>query len=520
MRTDPPPSVLLPLPQGLGVSGVVTWAVDLANALAARGWRVGVALHPEPEGYRRIQTQFHPSVRVTDLRALPAYGTTGPDLSPFVRAYRAALEDLGWSSASPCVLLPSLDADCYAAAALLAGVHADRMRVVGWQHSDTAFDTALMRTYEPMLARIVGVSDHITGTLRATIPTRAADVVQVPYGVPVPDRAPADRARDEPLRLIYVGRLEHEQKRAGVLPRLARLLSDRNVRCSMTIVGDGPAAAEIDAAIAGIDLARRLPGCGREQVRTLLAESDALILPSRYEGLSLSMLEAMANGAAPVVARVRSGATEAIHHGVSGLLVEAPPEADPDAVAHAFAGAIAPLACDRTGVDQLRRAAYAAARERFDHRVHTDRCEALFRSVLMEPPRPWPADRPARFGGSGAPAGHGSVPADAESRARAALERFAHDHPDARLGVYGLGRHTLALAAPLAEHAGRVDCVVDDDPARHGSALWGWPIVGPGDLASRGVRHALVSSWMHQSAMADRCRALGVEPLTLYPVTR
>jgi hypothetical protein len=25
---------------------------------------------------------------------------------------------------------------------------------------------------------------------------------------------------------------------------------------------------------------------------------------------------------------------------------------------------------------------------------------------------------------------------------------------------------------------------------------------------------------MHQSAMADRCRALGVEPLTLYPVTR
>ena len=66
------------------------------------------------------------------------------------------------------------------------------------------------------------------------------------------------------------------------------------------------------------------------------------VLPSLYEGLPLSVLEAMA-AAKPVVATAIDGTTEAVVHGVTGLLV---PPADPARLAGAIRGLLAdvPLA--------------------------------------------------------------------------------------------------------------------------------------------------------------------------------
>jgi hypothetical protein len=85
--------------------------------------------------------------------------------------------------------------------------------------------------------------------------------------------------------------------------------------------------------------------------------------------------------------------------------------------------------------------------------------------------------------------------------------------------VYGAGRHTVAIAEALAAHAGLIDCIADDDPARHGTAMWGWPIVALADLPAGGVRDALVSSWIHRAPMAARCEAAGLRPHTLYAIS-
>lgn len=515
-RPSEPPSAFFPLPQGLGVSGVVTWAVDLANALAARGWAVGVALHAPRPGYTPVDTPFHTNVRVTNLDHLPPMGTTGDDLTPFITAHRDAISDLIAGSRSPCVLLPSLDADCYAAAAALTAVFPDRLRVVGWQHSDTAFDTRLMLTYEPMLARIAGVSARITDRLAAEMPWRADDITRIPYGVPVgppPETAnPAD-----PIRLIYTGRIEHEQKRIGVLPELVRLLEKQAVPFDLTAIGDGPAAAEIDAALGRSVHARRLPSMPRAAVREHLACSHALVLPSRYEGLSLSMLEALAAGVAPIVARVDSGVADAIRPDENGLVVEAETDTPIPTLAARFADAVAALAADRDRLDRLRRNAHATARREYTHDQHADRCEALLLAAINDPLRPWPAGRPYRFtAAAGSGAAHGTVPPDANARAAALLSRLRSSQPVARLAVYGAGRHTVAIAEALAAHADLIDCIADDDPARHGTAMWGWPIAALADLPARGVGDVLVSSWIHRAPMAARCEAVGLQPHTLY----
>jgi glycosyltransferase involved in cell wall biosynthesis len=72
----------------------------------------------------------------------------------------------------------------------------------------------------------------------------------------------------------------------------------------------------------------------RDGVIAALARADIFCLPSHQEGLSLSLLQAMAAGL-PVVATSESGAAEVISEGVEGRLVEA---GNPEALAAALAG--------------------------------------------------------------------------------------------------------------------------------------------------------------------------------------
>jgi glycosyltransferase involved in cell wall biosynthesis len=69
----------------------------------------------------------------------------------------------------------------------------------------------------------------------------------------------------------------------------------------------------------------------RHDVPALLDALDVVLLPSHYEGMPLSAIEAAAM-AKPVVASDVDGVREVVEHGVTGCLV---PEGDPDRLAHA-----------------------------------------------------------------------------------------------------------------------------------------------------------------------------------------
>jgi len=498
-------SLLIAMPQGLGVNGVVSWGLRLAGAMARRGWNVAVAAHGEPPGHARVDHGMAPGVALVDLRHLPPIDAPGVPLGPVVAAYRDALEGLDWSASNPAIVLPSLEANCYAAFAALAATHADHLRVIGWQHSDNAFDPQLLQAYEPMLSDIACVSDHITTKLRDRLPWRSGDIHNVPYGVEL--GAPPEPRNPGPLRLIYPGRMEHEARRVGVLCTLAHILHERSVEHELLLVGDGPAAEEVDRRLAGLPNAHRQQGLSRERLRPLLASRDVLLLTSRYEGLNVAMLEAMASGVAPVVTRVDSGTPEAIDHGVTGLLIDAGYHEDEASIAERMADALQSLASDSDHLDRMRQAAYKRARNRYTIDVHGQTCERLFEHAIAAPPRWWPLDRPCTFTSSSGSVPGGSVPPDAAERAANAIAGI-----DGPIAIYGAGRHTLAIAGVLA--SANVVCVIDDDPKHHGRSMWGWPVVGvekpPKNTA------VLISSYMHSRSMADRCRDSGLRPIELY----
>ena len=133
------------------------------------------------------------------------------------------------------------------------------------------------------------------------------------------------------------------------------------------LVGLGPLEDDLRALAVelGIGDRVRFPG-SRDDVFALLPAFDAFVLSSRFEGLPIALLEAMATGVAPVATRV-GGIPEVVTDGRDGLLVE---PGDPAALAGALDRILGDDALrDRLGVERPR----AGAGVRSSERSATDR---------------------------------------------------------------------------------------------------------------------------------------------------
>lgn len=123
-----------------------------------------------------------------------------------------------------------------------------------------------------------------------------------------------------PLKVTFVGRLTN-WKGVETLLLAASMVEDIEV----TIAGDGPAMPQLVELAAQLRLQRRVTFTGRQSrraVQELMARSHVLVLTSLYEGLSHTLLEAMAVGL-PCIASDRGGNGEVIANADTGLLVPA-----------------------------------------------------------------------------------------------------------------------------------------------------------------------------------------------------
>jgi glycosyltransferase involved in cell wall biosynthesis len=104
---------------------------------------------------------------------------------------------------------------------------------------------------------------------------------------------------------------------------------------TFVLAGDGPERQGLGDLARSLGVENRVVFLGyRSDVPALLAACDLVVLPSLYEGLPLSLLEAMAAGK-PVIASRIGGIDELVADGENGLLV---PPADPHALAAAIRG--------------------------------------------------------------------------------------------------------------------------------------------------------------------------------------
>lgn len=176
----------------------------------------------------------------------------------------------------------------------------------------------------------------------------------------------------------FVGRFT-EQKGVDVLLRAVARLRDQHTAFRVWLVGDGPLRAQLEQHALKEGLASYVQFLGfRDDVPTLLGASDVFVLPSRYEALPLSVLEAMAAGLPCIVTDVGDNA-ELVEDGITGIVV--PPE-NSDALAAALERLLAdPEIRSRIG-ESARRKAQQYSIERVAARIME-----VYDDILTRPPQ-------------------------------------------------------------------------------------------------------------------------------------
>jgi glycosyltransferase involved in cell wall biosynthesis len=185
---------------------------------------------------------------------------------------------------------------------------------------------------------------------------------------------PSETARPAgPPMVVSVGRL-NRQKDFPTLLRAWRRVEASRPDARLVIAGSGPQSRDLRALAASLEL-RNLEFAGFvKDVPALLHKADLYVQSSRWEGLPLSVIEAMA-ARLPVIVTDAQGMRSVIEDGRTGLKVR---ETDPAALALA----ILSLLADPSRADRLALAAQAEARTRFSVDRMVDEYAAVYREVL------------------------------------------------------------------------------------------------------------------------------------------
>ena len=149
-----------------------------------------------------------------------------------------------------------------------------------------------------------------------------AGVTVIPNGVRTRGRTPPDAARTGPMeRLVVVSRLAEHKRIDVVIEAVARTGGVR-----LEIVGDGPDRQRLEALVDKIGVTSRVAFVGsvsHDEVMTRLAEADALVTASSYEGLPHVVIEALSAGT-PVISSAAGGVPEVLGGGTGGVIVDPP----------------------------------------------------------------------------------------------------------------------------------------------------------------------------------------------------
>lgn len=159
------------------------------------------------------------------------------------------------------------------------------------------------------------------GDFYASIGAPRERIEVLPNPVAVPKRVP-ERTHSDRVRLVHLASLSRDKGSFDLLEALSRLPQRIKEQVHVVAAGTG-AVEELRAAAVRLglqDIVEVRNWIEADERDRLLARSDVFVLPSYYEGLPMSLLEAMAWGLTPICTPIGS-IPEYVEDGVSGLLV-------------------------------------------------------------------------------------------------------------------------------------------------------------------------------------------------------
>ena len=301
------------------VSGVNTFAETLVRQLNEKGFDASI-----------LFTTQEPQSLTRDLLPSVPYQFLGVNWDQLDRRKEKLADFL--QAMQPAVVIPNCD---YVSSAL-AFEKSPKIGFVGILHSDDNEHYAHGYRMGHYWDSIVSVSNTIQTNLLKMNPAFRSHSNVIRYGIEMPELNQAsanEHKKIEKIRVIYTGRIVQEQKRIFDFVELMRELDSREVPFEFTFVGEGPDLETFaDAAKPFIRNGQcRLAGrLTKSEIHEELLDHHAFCLMSDYEGLPLSLLEALACKCVPVVTQIKSGINEILFHEKNALIS---PRRSPSAMA-------------------------------------------------------------------------------------------------------------------------------------------------------------------------------------------
>lgn len=170
--------------------------------------------------------------------------------------------------------------------------------------------------------RIIAVSELVATRLNKWLPSVDSKVRVIPNCIQIPeiDDAKNISTHAEQYTILFAGRLEY----AKGIDILLKALTNVSVPFRLIMAGDGSQKGALEVLAQRLKIRNQVEFLGfRSDIHHLMANADCVVLPSRWEGLPMVVLEAAAVGA-PIVASSVGGIPEVIKNRETGWLV--PPE--------------------------------------------------------------------------------------------------------------------------------------------------------------------------------------------------
>lgn len=321
-----------------GVGGLENGVVNLINHMPRDRYRhVIVCL----QGY----TDFHKRLKRDDVDIYDMAKRDGHDFGLYVRLFRI------FRQLRPAIVhtrnLSALESQIVAASAGVGGrVHGEHGRDINDLYGKNWKYNMLRKMVRPLVGHYIAVSKDLQNWIINTVGVAHDKVSQIYNGVdsirfhPAPasreSLGPAGFIHDDSIVIGSVGRMVAVKDYPNLVRGFIKLLELAPIlrdRMRLLIVGDGEARTFCMGMLKqhGADELAWLPG-ERDDIPELMAAMDIFVLPSLGEGISNTILEAMAAGL-PVIATRVGGNQELVHEGQTGFLI---PPSDPDALALAM----------------------------------------------------------------------------------------------------------------------------------------------------------------------------------------